>query len=310
MNEASLEWVHQFGFFGLAEKLEAAVSSVLQSRAKAVKYFKLQAFLSKSNFLGVPTKVELPRSLGFTLEFDARTADVSDIQKIVKNKLPELTPTNHFGSVVYADILPQRSGHVSLFFIRKDTIKLIEKKASELGVSSLYLFPEGLPERLARSPMTAARIQSKRMMRLAAYVTAMICFGTSTAIIGSEMERSRKIVENRAIELRQLAIERAEKDRQTTAVGELAAWGLERKTVTARLGTLLAISEATPDEAWWTGVSFKNKNVEVSGMSKNAATVLKSMSISFPSKTVKFSEPMIDEGEDIQSFSILLEEEE
>jgi hypothetical protein len=84
----------------------------------------------------------------------------------------------------------------------------------------------------------------------------------------------------------------------------LAVRGVDGQTVEARLSFLDNVRSATPNDSWWLGISISGDEAEVSGMAGNAAKVLQSLSNAYSDREVIFSQRIIDEGDNQQSYVI------
>ncbi|MEM7663389.1 MAG: PilN domain-containing protein [Pseudomonadota bacterium] len=256
--------------------------------------------------IGGPARIVLPSAVAFSHCLDARTLNTGDQKKIVANKFADLAPILDDDLRALASNGSGASDNVELLFVRESTLSEIERLSAARGVTQLSLSPECQQDSVFLSPNTLQGSQIGRVSWAACLLWMLLALWGATAVAARSMETTANALRANVAEVRLLAVERAERDRELTAVDALAAWGANEKTIAARMNSLNELSAATPDGAWWMSVELNDRAQTISGLSSNAATVLQSISQAFPQKSVSFSEPVMDEGQGQQSFVIQL----
>ncbi|MEO0883019.1 MAG: hypothetical protein AAFY34_09820 [Pseudomonadota bacterium] len=295
---------------GLAAVLQFAASAVrlaLGLKNADPQTFAYEDFLSAEEIVGGPVRVMLPGNVAFAHALDTRTSNLVDQRKIVANKFDDLAPITSDDLQALARRDDQRREQVDLLFVRQSEVAELEKTSSQRGATALLISPECAADKSFLSPDSLNRNRTRSLSWVLCLVWCLCASWGATEMLALTMESAAYEIRTNAADVRRLAMERAERDRELTTVDALAAWGVEAKTIAARMASLQDLSAATPNDAWWVSVELAGTSQTVSGRSPNAARVLQKISQTFPEKSMSFAEPVIDEGKGQQNFVIQLE---
>lgn len=278
--------------------------NLLTRRPPPVRHIPYEEFETLTQAPGPDICVTLPRSIAFVQSFNGRTRSDSELRKITANELTRLSPLDPAGCSTLAARDASSPNGVCLLHIRQDRLVGIETQADRLGIHQLFLASEAHPDWRFAAP---ASLSLKRRDR---YLTALslsaLIASAALFLTSAEHHLSDRLAESRAREagLRAELLSRREQERETGALGELAALSPPQLAPGGRLTFLSNLSAAMPDTAWWKRVELNGRAARITGEADSAPDTLKALSSAFPEHRVRFDETVSDTQNGKQIFVI------
>lgn len=310
MTGTMIIWKEGDGWQRRLSKLAGRLSALFEraAGARAVAVFGYDDFMSATSLKGAEAMVVIPPIHAFQDRFDGRTKNYNDLQNILANQIDQLSPLSGDDVVVLADRGHGSGAFIDLLFLRQEFVAAIEDKAGQLGLQKLWLSPETAPEVRHLSPTSQKQVRVATGFWVGAFALLAVSLWLASGL--AVMRAETMLAETKAIEAewRSAAQVLSEQNQQVSALQSLAENGVDRQTVAGRLDALVALRDATPDQAWWLDVTFSGNEIAFSGLATNAPRVLQSIAAAYPERSVTFSEPIIDEGGGRQSFVLAIGE--
>ncbi|QSR23094.1 hypothetical protein [Hyphomonas sp. KY3] len=303
MNLALPLWPTQ----GLVDRLLAGIGhrlNLLTRRPHPVRHIPQHEFETLTQTPGPDICVTLPGSIAFAQSFNGRTRSDAELRKITANELARLSPLDPASCRTLAVRDAGSDNGVCLLHIRQDRLDGLEAQAGRLGIHHLFLASEAHPDWSFAAP---ASVSFKRRDR---YLTALslsaIIAGAALFLASAEHHLTDRLAESRAREagLRAELLSRREQERETGALGELAALSPAQLAPGGRLTFLSNLSAAMPETAWWKRVELNGRVARITGEANSAPDALKALSSAFPEHRVRFDEAVSDTQDGKQAFVI------
>lgn len=293
-------------------RFERVIGFVLQGPGKAAaarqdaEPIPLDDFLSLENKPEQNAQIRLGKSHAYVHEFDGKSVSAADLKKIAANELRRLTPLVDGDETILARQAQGRPNVIEFLHVRNELIDTIESRSRALGLADFRLVPEaGSP---AWTPPSQHLAQT-RETRLMAVALCCLVASVFAFLAGADtwLARSNETALQQERQLRAQLMEREASERETGALGRIASMQPDRRSPSGRLSALAALTENTPQNAWWSEVELNGTAIRLTGNARNAAETLTVLTNAYPDQSVRFTQPVSTRPDGREGFVITIE---